>query len=273
MYTPKTLVIEPRQEKRINNALKKKTGCVIKVRKPHSENDYSEMAQTRDFSGTSASKGVLHLTPEHLEKYNRAEPGTSVPLKFENHHLQENLRHKGGFIPILAAFLAPIIGGVASGLIERKIAGGNVKMHLDDFHQTTTPQSSSSSSPSSSLQHPSLVWYKSLAPPPSSPTTASNSAMDESTSSSSSSSPRNSRRSIAFSIRPDSSGTGLYLSPWKSGSHHHRHFIGGHGLYYSPYQRYVKGMGLLKLDHKKKLPSEYSNFSKQQKKAIANLIM
>ena len=272
MYTPKTLVIEPRQEKRIKNALKKKTGCVIKVRKPRSENDHSEMAQTQDFSGTSASKGVLHLTPEHLEKYNRAEPGTSVPLKFENHHLQENLRHKGGFIGILAAILAPIIGGVASGLIERKIAGGNVRtMHLDDFQ---TPQSSA-------LQHPYLVWYKSSAP--SSPTTTNSAMMDggggggslasSSSSSSSSSGNNSSRRSIAFSIRPDSSGTGLYLSPWKIGSHQHRHFIGGHGLYYSPYQRYVKGMGLLKLDHKKKLPSEYSNFSKQQKKAIANLIL
>ena len=36
------------------------------------------------------------------------------------------MKHKGGFLPLLAAALAPIIGGVAGGLIEKEIAGSGI---------------------------------------------------------------------------------------------------------------------------------------------------
>ena len=36
------------------------------------------------------------------------------------------MKHKGGFLPLIAAALAPVIGGVAGGLIEREIAGSGI---------------------------------------------------------------------------------------------------------------------------------------------------
>ena len=36
------------------------------------------------------------------------------------------MKHKGGFLPLIAAALAPIIGGVAGGLIKREIAGSGI---------------------------------------------------------------------------------------------------------------------------------------------------
>ena len=38
----------------------------------------------------------------------------------------ENMRHKGGFLPLIAAALAPIIGGIAGGFIEKEIAGSRL---------------------------------------------------------------------------------------------------------------------------------------------------
>ena len=102
MYTPMSLLIEPNQEKKIATALKKGLGCVIRVCKPSSKgadgpNEQSPMAQKQDCSGKSASRGILLLTPKHIDKYNNAQLGTSVPLKFRSEHLQENLTHKGVF--------------------------------------------------------------------------------------------------------------------------------------------------------------------------------
>ena len=148
-YTQRTLVIEPRQETRIGDALKKKTGVVIKVRKPLMEGEQSPMALTHDTSGKSASKGILHLTPAQMEKYDRGQPGSVISLKFSNKHLQENLRHKGGFLPLLAALLAPIIGGVAGGFIEKEIAGSGLR-----FTHHSPSQSSSSSSSSAAAASP-----------------------------------------------------------------------------------------------------------------------
>ena len=36
------------------------------------------------------------------------------------------MKHRGGFLPLIAAALAPIIGGVAGGLIEKEIAGSGI---------------------------------------------------------------------------------------------------------------------------------------------------
>ena len=228
MYTEKSLIIEPNQEKRISKAMKKKTGCVIRVRKPLFENDQSEMGQTNNCSSGSSSKGVLHLAPCHLEKYNQAPAGSSVPLKFQYHHIRDNLQHhRGGFLPLIAAVLAPVIGGVASGLIEREIAGGGI-LPNGEHHSVT----------------PSLFWCK-----------KSNTGKKD--------------KQIAFRIKPDANGQGLYLGPWKADQ---RHFASGHGLYYSPYHHMVKGVGLVKLNGKKLLPNHWSHFSKQQKKCIANLM-
>ena len=52
--------------------------------------------------------------------------GDPVRLPFRHQDLIANLHHKGGFLPLIAAALAPIIGGVAGGLIEKEIAGSGL---------------------------------------------------------------------------------------------------------------------------------------------------
>ena len=63
------------------------------------------------------------LTQPQLKRYHKAKHGTSVALPFQYKHLVTNLHHKGGFLPLIAAALAPIIGGIAGGLIEKGISG------------------------------------------------------------------------------------------------------------------------------------------------------
>ena len=98
--------ILPNQDKRINKAWKGKKGCQIKVRK-----------------GGDANKELL-VAPEHLVRFNKASHGAIITLPFKHEHLKEN--HKGGFLPILAAALAPVIGGIAGGLIEKEIGGSGI---------------------------------------------------------------------------------------------------------------------------------------------------
>ena len=92
-------------------AYKGKRGCKIKAKKMG--------------SSTSCRASML-LTPAQFKKYHSAKTGKVVSLPFEHKHLVENMKHKGGFLPLLAAALAPIIGGVAGGLIEKEIAGSGI---------------------------------------------------------------------------------------------------------------------------------------------------
>ena len=111
MLIPTQLYVGPNQEKRIMKAYQKRRGCRIKVRK-----------------GTAAShhRGEMLLTPQHWAKYQATAHGKSYNIPFKHEELIENMKHKGGFLPLIAAALAPIIGGVAGGLIEREIAGSGI---------------------------------------------------------------------------------------------------------------------------------------------------
>lgn len=100
-------MIQPKQEVRIKKALHRQKGCRIKVKKCNNTN------------------GQLLVTPEHLVRYNKASHGSIVSLPFKHEDLKEN--HKGGFLPLIAAALAPVIGGIAGGLIEREIGGGSIR--------------------------------------------------------------------------------------------------------------------------------------------------
>ena len=93
---PAALHVEPGQENRIRAAIRKRKGCRIKVRK-------------HDQSGPLN----LLVTNHMLKRYGKASKGEVVPLQFKNEHLMENMKHRGVFLPLIAAALAPIIGGVA----------------------------------------------------------------------------------------------------------------------------------------------------------------
>ena len=61
-----------------------------------------------------------------LKRYQKAAKGGPVPLHFKHEHLVENMKHRGGFLPLIAAALAPVLGGIAAGAIERGIAGSGI---------------------------------------------------------------------------------------------------------------------------------------------------
>ena len=110
MMIPTKLYVEPNQEKRIMTAFRKKKGCQIKAKKQANGSYHGEML----------------LTPEQWLKYQKVANGRTVNLPFTHGHLVKNMKHKGGFLPLIAALLAPVIGGVAGGLIEREIAGKGI---------------------------------------------------------------------------------------------------------------------------------------------------
>ena len=112
MLIPTQLYVEPNQEKRIMKAYQKRRGCRIKVRK--------------GTATTSHHRGEMLLTPQQWTKYQATTRGKSFNIPFKHEELAANMKHKGGFLPLIAAALAPIIGGVAGGLIEREIAGSGI---------------------------------------------------------------------------------------------------------------------------------------------------
>ena len=89
----------------------KKKGCQIKAKKMGSK---------------AVCKSSALLTPAQFKKYHSTKDGKIVSLPFQHKHLMENMKHKGGFLPLLAAALAPVIGGIAGGLIEKEIAGSGI---------------------------------------------------------------------------------------------------------------------------------------------------
>ena len=108
MMIPAVFHALPGQERKIQQALRKQKGCQIGVIKDDGATD----------------KFLIHS--RHKKRHEKAPYGSVVRLPFKHVELANNLRHKGGFIPLLLAALAPIIAGVASAAIEKKISGGNI---------------------------------------------------------------------------------------------------------------------------------------------------
>ena len=113
MLLPHTFSIHPGQNAKIRKALKLGKGCRIQVVKKGSST-----------SGQPHQQQLL-VTPAHIEKYQKASHGSIVSLPFKHEDLKKN--HRGGFLPLIAAALAPIIGGVAGGLIEKEISGSGIR--------------------------------------------------------------------------------------------------------------------------------------------------
>lgn len=116
-----TMNVLPHQGQRILGAYKKKKGCIIRVKK-----------QKKGCRASGSARGEVLLTTAHLAKYQKAKSGQVLDLPFRHTHLVENMKHKGGFLPLLLAALGPVIAGVAGGLIEKGIAGSGI---FDQFRQ------------------------------------------------------------------------------------------------------------------------------------------
>ena len=59
-----------------------------------------------------------------------------VSLSSQHKHLFENMKHSG-FLPLLVAAAAPVIGGVAGGLIDKAISGSGIchKKHWKKLYE------------------------------------------------------------------------------------------------------------------------------------------
>ena len=108
MMIPASLKVMPKQERKIFKALKGRKGCRIRVKKCVGDDN-------------------MLLAPSHMNKIQKAAHGSVVTLPFSHKHLVENSRHKGGFLPLLAALLGPVLGGVAGGLLGRGLNFGKQK--------------------------------------------------------------------------------------------------------------------------------------------------
>ena len=108
MMIPASLKVMPRQEKKIFKALNGRGGCRIRVKK-------------------CAGDDNMLLAPSHVKKIQKAVHGSVVSLPFTHKHLVENSRHKGGFLPLLAALLGPVLGGIAGGLLGKGLKIGKQK--------------------------------------------------------------------------------------------------------------------------------------------------
>ena len=124
VYTPTTVLLKPNQEKKIKRAVHQRRGCVIHVTK--GGGDSSPMAAQQDLNARHSSKAIIHLTTPQCVKLHDAAVGETVPLHMRHEHLVENLKHKGGIIPILIGLLASAAGAAAGEAIGREISGGGV---------------------------------------------------------------------------------------------------------------------------------------------------
>jgi len=227
MMIPTTVYIEPKQESKIKAALRKRKGCRIKMQNLHG------------YNSAGLLKGEMLLNSSQLKKYQKAAPGKSIALPFQHKHLLHNMNHKGGILPLLAALLAPILGGVAGGLIEKEIAGSGLSRFSGKpwWHGSGVAGGLiEKETAGSGIHPPKLILCKRKA----------------------------SRLPVAFQIDPAThDGNGLYLSPWK------QNFNLGTGLYLSPYP-HKTGSGLKKLEHG--MFAHCRQFSNSQRKSLRSLL-
>ena len=119
-YTPLRVHIQQGQEKRFKRAVQNSGGATVR---------FSSLTST---SSPTPNIGILCLTRQQLVKVQRAPPGTTFTFIFSAAQIRNNVQHKGGFLPLLLAALAPILGGVIGGVAERAIAGSGIRLPACD---------------------------------------------------------------------------------------------------------------------------------------------
>lgn len=106
------LKLDPLQDVKIKRALKNNRGVCLTVT-PTSDMD----------NGTDTGEWIL--SPRQLCKLKEAN-GAPAKLTFSSDQLKKNLHHDGGFLPLLASALIPIIGSAVGAVVEREIAGSGI---------------------------------------------------------------------------------------------------------------------------------------------------
>ena len=111
-YTSVHVRVCPGQDKRLQKALRAKKSAKIHF-------------ITVNQSAQNTQR--LTLTQAQVRKVQKAPVGTKFSFSFSKAQIQANLRHEGGFLPLLAAALVPLISGIVGGVAERAIAGSGLK--------------------------------------------------------------------------------------------------------------------------------------------------
>lgn len=111
------LNVLPNQEKQIQRAFKNKRGTTIKLKKPLNE-------KVGEFNPQSdgPSRGKFYLTALQNKQWREAEPESVLKMKFTNENLRE--QPSGGFLPMILGLIG---ASIASGLVERAVAGGEIE--------------------------------------------------------------------------------------------------------------------------------------------------
>ena len=128
------LKLDPLQDVKIKSALKNHKGVCLTVT-PTSEMD----------NGTDTGEWIL--SPRQLKNLQLAN-GAPTKLTFSCDQLRKNLHHEGGFLPLLASALIPIIGSAVGAVVEREIAGSGIEAGEPILH--SRPNGTYSISPSGS---------------------------------------------------------------------------------------------------------------------------
>ena len=67
------------------------------------------------------------MTQQQSLKIRKAPVGTHFSFAFSPAQVKANMKHEGGFLPLLAAALIPIVSGIIGGVAEKAIAGSGLK--------------------------------------------------------------------------------------------------------------------------------------------------
>ena len=239
------LVLLQGQEKRIRRALKKQKGLRLTFKKSDGAGgDNDKMA------------GTWLLKPSQWKVYNRAAPNSTFRLTFSAADMAKNINHSGGFLPLLAAILGPIIGGVAGAAVDRAISGAGVSFGGEGATAAEKKKKGAllSAAASSSPRAYSLVLTKHL---------RSDNVTDGGGG-------INSRLS-SCRVAPAPDGNGLYLSPWTK-----NHPRDGAGLWLTPHPSHHRPHGgdiRVHRPTRSAHPILRDSYSKAQKRIMENFLL
>ena len=106
------LKLDDLQDAKIKRAIKNQRGVCVLVT-PTQEGDNGE------------NVGQWLLSPRQLKKLHKSDV-FPTKLTFSAAQVKKNLQHTGGFLPLLASALIPIIGSAIGAVVEKEISGGSI---------------------------------------------------------------------------------------------------------------------------------------------------
>ena len=118
-YIPVKVQIVAEQDEKICKAIQNNKGVTIQF----SKLDPSTTDKNLRF-------GILCLTNAQFSKVQKALPGAKFSFLFSKAQVKYNVKHKGGFLGLIAAVAAPLIAGIVGGLTEKAISGRGIKKEV-----------------------------------------------------------------------------------------------------------------------------------------------